>query len=85
MTLLDQMAQILLSDFDAILKLKHLEKYIYFVQKLYLNHNWDKCCYVQFFSILNIVNLIELIEFDVAIACKKNMSGGYFQLRLKKI
>lgn len=39
MILLDQIAQILLSDFDTILKLKHLEEYTCFVQKLHFNHN----------------------------------------------
>lgn len=68
--------------FDEILKLEHLEEYIYSIQKLRLSHNWDKCYCTQVFSILDIINLIELVELDIAIGCKKNMSGARILLRL---
>ena len=55
------------------------------VQKLGLGHDWNNYCDAQLFLTLNKVNLVELVELDVVIYCKKNVHGNHFQLRLEKI
>ena len=46
---------------------------------------WDNCCGAQFLSTLEEVNLVELVELDVAIGCKKNVCSDRFQLRIEEI
>lgn len=45
------------------------------MQKSRLGHNLDEYYYAQFFSTFDIVNWIKLIEFDVVMSCKKDVSG----------
>ena len=49
------------------------------------DYNWDNCYYTQVFSILDKLNLVELVKLNVAIGCKKNVCVNCFQLRLEKI
>lgn len=70
--------QVRKSGFADTSELTYLEICIRSMQKSGLGHDWDNHCCAQLFSILGKVNLVELVELDIIIDCKKNVYDDYF-------